>query len=82
MDYIMTLDIFEKKGINVPSIDDADKHDNSAIIAKFTNNKWDWYVVVGDKLENGDYLFFGLVNGLYKELGTFTLSQLENVLLF
>ena len=75
----MSEDIFEKNNITLPSIEDADKIDNPPIIAKFTNGDWNWYVVGGDKLENGDYLLFGLVYGIYKELGTFTLSQLENV---
>lgn len=75
----MSEDIFEKNSITMPSIEDTDKIDNPPIVAKFTNGDWSWYVVGGDKLENGDYLLFGLVDGLYKELGTFALSQLENV---
>jgi hypothetical protein len=39
---------------------------------------WRWYVFEGNKLENGDWEFFGMVDGLEKELGYFTLSQLEN----
>lgn len=75
----MSKDVFEKYGIELPSIADADEIDNPPIIAKFTNEKWNWYVVAGDKLENEDYLLFGLVDGIYRELGTFTLSQIESV---
>ena len=37
-----------------------------------------WYVIEGEK-QGDDYLFFGLVDGHEKELGYFTLSQLEEI---
>lgn len=39
---------------------------------------WTWYVIEGEKQENGDYLFFGYVQGFESELGYFTLSELQN----
>jgi Protein of unknown function (DUF2958) len=50
------------------------------IIVKFFNptGSWTWYVVEGEKQEDGDYLFFGLVDGHEKEWGYFTLSELQN----
>lgn len=40
---------------------------------------WSWYVTEGNKMQNGDWEFFGLVVNSYgeKELGYFLLSQLE-----
>jgi len=38
-----------------------------------------WYVTEGNKLENGDWSFFGLVDsGFYSELSYFRLSDLLN----
>lgn len=53
--------------------------DNPLIVAKFTNGDWSWYVIAGNKLDNGDYALFGLVDGIEREMGTFTLSQIEDV---
>ena len=75
----MTIDIFEKYNIELPTIEEADEIDNPPVVAHFTNGYWDWYVVAGEKLENNDYLLFGLVDGDYKEVGTFTLNQIEKV---
>ena len=75
----MPTDIFEKHDINLPSIDEADAKDNPPIVAKFTNDQWNWYIIGGDKLDNGDYLLYGLVDGMEKELGKFTLKEIETV---
>jgi hypothetical protein len=40
---------------------------------------WTWYTIEGEKQENGDWMFFGLVVGLETELGYFTLNELESV---
>lgn len=75
----MTMDFFEKHNIELPSINDADAKNNPPIIAKFTNGQWNWYIIGGDKLNNGDYLLYGLVDGMEKELGKFTLKEIESV---
>ena len=51
------------------------------ILAKFFNpiGAGTWYVVEGEEQEDGDWLFFGLVDFLEKEWGYFTLSELESV---
>ena len=72
-------DVFEKNNIELPTIEDADEMDNPPIVARFTNGDWDWYVLAGEKLDNDDYLLYGFVDGIHKELGSFTLSQIENV---
>ncbi len=75
----MTMDFFEKHNIELPSINDADAKNNPPIIAKFTNGQWNWYIIGGDKLDNGDYLLYGLVDGMEKELGKFTLKEIQSV---
>ena len=42
---------------------------------------WTWYVLEGSNRGNGDgdWLFYGLVDGFEKEWGYFTLSELESV---
>jgi hypothetical protein len=40
---------------------------------------WTWYVLEGEELENGDWRFYGLVDGFEKEWGYFLLSELESV---
>jgi hypothetical protein len=40
---------------------------------------WTWYVTEGEQQANGDWEFFGLVDGMEKELGYFTLSELQAI---
>ena len=40
---------------------------------------WTWFVLEGSRQEDGDFLFFGLVHGLEKEYGYFSLNELESV---
>jgi len=40
---------------------------------------WTWYVLEGEETEDGDWRFYGLVDGYEKEWGYFLLSQLESV---
>lgn len=55
--------------------------ENKKIVCKFFSimSNFRWYVFEGERQENGDFLFFGLVTGDFKEQGYFTLSQLEEV---
>ena len=50
------------------------------IIVKFFDptGSWTWYVTEGEPTEDGDYRFFGLVDGFEKELGYFLLSDLQH----
>lgn len=75
----MDTDIFEKNNIQLPSIEEVDGKDNPPVVAKFTNGEWNWYVIGGDKLENNDYYLYGVVEGIYKELGMFSLKQIQSV---
>ncbi len=42
-------------------------------------SNWSWYVTEGEKTEDGDWLFFGFVEGFEKEWGSFMLSDLTSV---
>lgn len=55
--------------------------DAAPVICKFFApvGSWTWYVTEGEKQEDGDWMFFGLVDGFEKELGYFVLSELESV---
>ena len=57
------------------------KPEEMPIVVKFFTpwSNWTWYAVEGEEKEGGDWLFYGLVDGFCKELGYFTLSQLEEL---
>lgn len=74
----MTYDVFEEFKIVLPSFEEADNEENPLALAHFTNGAWDWYVIAGKKTTD-DYMLLGLVNGIEKELGFFTLKQIEDV---
>lgn len=52
------------------------------IIVKFFCpwNNWTWYACEADKDEDGEVIFWGLVEGHEKEFGYFALSELESVI--
>lgn len=51
----------------------------SSVLLKFSCNNHKWYVLEAEQAENGDFKFFGLIDGLERELGYFTLSQLLHI---
>jgi endo-beta-N-acetylglucosaminidase D len=55
--------------------------EEKTIICKFFNptGLGTWYVVEGEEQEDGDWLFFGLVDLFEKEWGYFTLNELKSV---
>lgn len=56
------------------------KGDNATIVCKFFLASWTWYVLEAQKLSNGDYRFYGIVdNGREQERGYFMLSELESL---
>lgn len=74
---LLTKEI-EKK---LPRLYSQEYEKNPKIIVKFFHplSNWTWYAYEGERQEDGDWLFFGLVDGDEKELGYFTLKQLEEV---
>ena len=59
----------------------TDGHNEKEVIVKFFNpyGIGRWYVCEGEKQDNGDWLFFGLVELFEKEWGYFTLSELQSI---
>lgn len=70
----------EKKLLKSP-LHSQEHNPQPEIIVKFFCpwNQWTWYAVEGEKQEDGDWLFFGLVIGFEKELGYFSLSEFATV---
>lgn len=60
-----------------PLYSTEDQGDDALVRVKFftPTSSWTWYAIEFD----GDDLFFGLVDGLEKEMGYFSLSELESV---
>jgi hypothetical protein len=56
------------------------KLENKKIVAKYFSpmSGWNWYVMEGEPQDDGDYLYFGLVQGYETELGYFTLHEMQN----
>ena len=66
----------------IPELRSMENVENPEIVLHYFNpcGSGDWYVLEGEKQENGDWLFFGYVKGLgFDELGYFTLNELKSV---
>lgn len=65
----------------LPHLYSQEDVEDPLVQVKFFNpsGSWTWYVIEGSQREDGDWLFFGLVDGFFEELGYFTLSELEGV---
>jgi hypothetical protein len=60
----------------------SQEHETDPIVrVKFFSpySNWTWYVTEGQPTEEGNWRFFGLVDGFEVEWGYFMLSELENV---
>lgn len=55
--------------------------EDKRIIVKFFQpwGAWTWWATEGSQQEDGDWLFFGLVEGFEKEWGYFSLHELEAI---
>ena len=75
---LLTKDI-ENKLHKQPLYSQEQKGDDARVIAKFFNpcGRGTWYVLEGEKQDNGDWLFFGIAEIYEREYGYFTLSELE-----
>jgi|ERR1017187_2286521 hypothetical protein len=58
----------------------GEKNKFPSVIVKFFDptGSWTWYATEGEKQEDGDWLFFGLVDGHEPELGYFSLNELKH----
>ena len=59
----------------------TDGQKEKEVIVKFFNpyGPGRWYACEGEKQDNGDWLFFGLVELFEKEWGYFRLSELQSI---
>lgn len=72
----------ERQLAKYPIYSQSDKGNEATVICKFfqPNGSYTWYVTEGEKQEDGDWIFFGLiVNDYGKEFGYFTLKELESI---
>ena len=74
---LLTEEIIKK----MPELYSQEYVDDPKIIVKYFHplSIFTWYIYEGGKQKNGDWLFFGLVDGQEKELGYVYLSQLEEI---
>lgn len=80
----MTKTIFEVFEIDLPDLYEQENVENPVAHAHFFKEAhdgrvWDWFVTEGRPEDDGDMLLFGLVNGIEKGLGYFTLKELAGV---
>ena len=69
----------EKKPLYFYEENDIDTKNAKIIVKFFGGGQWTWWAIEGEKLEDGDIRFFGLVQGFEKEFGYFTLRELEGL---
>jgi hypothetical protein len=72
---LLTKEIIKK----LPPLYSQENKKDPRVICKFFDptSQWTWYVIEGQKQEDGDWLFFGYVIGVVAELGYFTLSEIQ-----
>jgi len=76
---LMTKEI-ERKIPALYSTEDIPAEDKEIAVKFFCPwSNWTWYAVEGEKEEDGDWLFFGLVEGFEKEWGYWKLSDLTEI---
>lgn len=72
---LLTKEIKEK----LPKLHETDGKEKNFVVKFFTPDaNWTWYAVEGQQ-EEDDFIFFGLVIGLEKEWGYFSLRDLETI---
>lgn len=75
---LLTAEIKKKipKLYETEDVSDEEKE----VVCKFFDpfSNWTWYVIEGEE-QDGDWIFFGLVEGHEKELGYFSLNELESI---
>lgn len=76
---LLTSEIIEA----LPPLYSTDKTplNDKLVICKFftPDANWTWFIFEGEKNEDKDFEFFGMVHGHFKEMGYFVLSELQSV---
>ena len=76
---LMTKEI-ERKLPSLRSTENLKPEQVDVVVKFFTPwTKWSWYATEGEKQTDGDWRFFGWVDGDYPELGQWLLSELKEV---
>ena len=72
----------DKIKATLPKLYATDGITDKTVVCKFFDpcGSWTWYVVEGEEQEDGDWTFFGLVEGSETEWGYFTLNELQSVI--
>jgi hypothetical protein len=76
---LMTKEIEQK----IPALRTTENMEPSEIdvVVKFFTpwSNWTWYATEGEKQPDGDWMFYGFVDGIEPECGLWTLSELTEV---
>ena len=58
-----------------------DKGDDAIVHIKFFTpwSNWTWFILEGEETDEGEWLFFALVDGFEKEFGYVSLKELESL---
>ena len=76
---LMTKEI-ERKLPKISSTGKMDPSDIDVVVKFFTPwSNWTWYATEGQEEKNGDWIFYGLVEGFETEFGSWRLSDLQDV---
>ena len=65
---------------NILPLEEVDDYENPKIDYHYINKEtgWEWWICAGEKLSpTNDYYFFGIARIITKEMGFFTLSQIQ-----
>ena len=80
MKLLTAANIKQLKKFPLYSTDGKPDEERDVLVKFFTpDSNWSWYVLEGQEMDNGDWEFFGLVDGHEKEFGYFWLSQLQEI---
>lgn len=65
----------------IPKLYSQEQVDDPTVYVKFfdPSSSWTWFATEGERQNDGDFLFFGRVDGLEREFGYFSLRELQSV---
>jgi Protein of unknown function (DUF2958) len=67
--------------ITIPKLYSQEQIEDPTVYVKFfdPSGSWTWFATEGERQSDGDFLFFGRVDGFEREFGYFSLRELESV---
>jgi hypothetical protein len=65
----------------IPKLYSQEQADDPTVYIKFfdPSGSWTWFATEGERQSDGDFLFFGRVDGFEREFGYFSLRELQSV---